>query len=125
MSLPANIRAEVIDALAARVAELLEPRLVEALTIRADEHGSLVDAATLADALGVDRSWVYAHQERLRAIRLGSGPKSRLRFDLERATEAFRVEAEKDLPAKERQRLRSPASTLPKGVELIHGRSQR
>lgn len=108
-----------IEAVAARVVELLDH------APRRREPVHLATAKEVAETLGVGRSWVYAHQERLRAIRLGSGPKSRLRFDLERAAEAFRVEAEKDLPAKDRQRMRSPASTLPMGVELIKGRSQR
>lgn len=43
----------------------------------------LVDARTLARALGVDRSWVYAHAEELHAVRIGKG-RGRLRFDLDR-----------------------------------------
>jgi hypothetical protein len=39
-----------------------------------------VDAATLADDLGVDRHWVYANADKLGVIRLG-GPRGRLRFD--------------------------------------------
>jgi hypothetical protein len=46
----------------------------------------LVDAATLARMLGVDRSWVYAHAAQLGGIRLG-GPQGRLRFDLARLTD--------------------------------------
>lgn len=41
----------------------------------------LVDAATLATILDVERDWVYAHAEQLGAVRLG-GPRGRLRFDL-------------------------------------------
>jgi hypothetical protein len=29
----------------------------------------------------VSRSWVYAHQRELGAMRLGTGPRARLRFD--------------------------------------------
>jgi hypothetical protein len=43
----------------------------------------LVDAAALAAHLSVDRGWVYEHADELGAVRLGSGPKARLRFDLE------------------------------------------
>jgi hypothetical protein len=42
----------------------------------------LVDAAAVADYLGVERGWVYAHAAELGARRLGSGPKARLRFSL-------------------------------------------
>lgn len=108
-----------IEAIAARVVELLDEPPRRRNSVR------LATAKEVAESLGVGRSWVYAHQERLRAIRLGSGPKSRLRFDLDRAAEAFRMEAENEVPAKERRRLRSPASTLPTGVKLIQGKSQR
>jgi hypothetical protein len=54
----------------------------------------LVDAATVAQALGVDRSWVYSHAAQLGAVRLGKGKGERphgvpLRFDLERARATF------------------------------------
>jgi hypothetical protein len=42
----------------------------------------LVDVATVAEYLDVDRSWVYANAERLGARRLGAGPRARLRFSL-------------------------------------------
>ena len=53
----------------------------------ADDLGAarLVDAQTLAGILGVTRSFVYEHADELGALRLGSGPKARLRFDVERA----------------------------------------
>ena len=44
---------------------------------------SLVDAQTVADYLAVDRGWVYQHAVMLKARRLGTGPKARLRFSLE------------------------------------------
>jgi hypothetical protein len=45
------------------------------------ERTPLVDAATLAVELGVSRDFVYEHAAELGALRLGSGPKARLRFD--------------------------------------------
>ena len=63
--------------------EVLARRVVELL--RADDRERaarrLVDAATLAAELGVERSWVYEHANELDPIRLGTGPKARLRFD--------------------------------------------
>lgn len=47
--------------------------------------GRLVDAATLAGLLGVSRGWVYRHREMLGAVRLGLGPRPRLRFDADAA----------------------------------------
>jgi hypothetical protein len=70
-----------VEAVARRVVELL----------RTDSHSPrerrLVDAATLAAELGVERSWVYAHRAELGAIQLGSGSKPRLRFDVDTARE--------------------------------------
>ena len=43
--------------------------------------GRLLSASEVAERWGVDRSWVYQHAERLGAIRLGDGPRPRLRFD--------------------------------------------
>jgi len=67
---------DLVEAIAHRVVELLR-------THELWEHQArLVDAATLARELGVERDWVYANSERLGAIRLG-GPRGRLRFDRE------------------------------------------
>jgi plasmid replication initiation protein len=63
-----------VEAIARRVAELL----------RGDTEkpaARLVDAATLARMLGVERDWVYAHARDLQAVRLG-GERGRLRFDV-------------------------------------------
>jgi hypothetical protein len=71
--------AESVEAIARRVVELIR-----------SEGGSpiprgLVDAATLAVELGVERSWVYAHRDELGAVQLGGGSRPRLRFDVEAA----------------------------------------
>lgn len=47
----------------------------------------LVDAQELADVLGVSRDYVYRHASELGAIPLGSGPKARIRFDVEATLE--------------------------------------
>jgi hypothetical protein len=63
----------------------------------------LVTAATLADYLGVSRAWVYENALRLGAVRLGDGPKARLRFDLEHARSTLSCsagrESESPVPA--------------------------
>jgi hypothetical protein len=73
---PATADAVWVEAVALRVVQLL--RTGEVVNDR-----RLVDAATLAGELGVDRSWVYSHRDELGAIRLGSGSKPRLRFDVQ------------------------------------------
>jgi hypothetical protein len=55
---------------------------------QARPSGQFVDAAELAELLGVERDWVYAHANALGAIRLG-GPRGRLRFDLRRVQDAW------------------------------------
>lgn len=72
---------EDIDAIAQAVARLLRDR--------PSTPPRLVDAATLADDLSVERDWVYAHATELRAIRLG-GPRGRLRFDRHEALRALK-----------------------------------
>lgn len=72
-----------IEAIAKRVAQLLSGEL---------EPARLVDAATVADRLGVDRDWVYSHADDLGAIRLG-GPNGRLRFDMAVVRERLAGEA--------------------------------
>jgi hypothetical protein len=64
-----------VEAIARRVAELIDSALTAAPAVR------YVDAAKVARALGVERDWVYAHARELGAVRLG-GPQGRLRFDL-------------------------------------------
>lgn len=99
-----------IEAIARRVAELLASRT------RPGEAVRYLDAARLADVLGVERDWVYAHARQLGAIRLG-GPHGRLRFDLHLV--------QRNLSAADVQRSETPASrasrrlTLHDGVELV------
>src|SRR3954452_14333822 len=78
-----KLDADDIEAVAARVVELLEGR--------DDSSSRLVDAATLARTLRVDRDWVYARARELEAIRLSDGPRAPLRFDLRRVRELLTV----------------------------------
>jgi len=43
--------------------------------------GGLLTATDVAVAFNVARGWVYAHADELGALRLGDGPRRRLRFD--------------------------------------------
>ncbi len=71
--------------------EAIAPRFVELLDRPSERRRAtrLATANEMAVALGVTRTWVYPNQERLRVIRLGKGPRARLRFDVERAAEAL------------------------------------
>jgi hypothetical protein len=107
-----------VEAVARRVVELL----------RAERHSPrerrLVDAATLAAELGVERSWVYAHRTELGAIQLGAGSKPRLRFDVDIARESLARSTSKepqtqtltaggDSSRRRRERLGTSAGLLP------------
>lgn len=70
-----------IEQIARQVADLIA-------ATQARPSGKFVDAAELAQLLGVERDWVYAHANALGAIRLG-GPRGRLRFDLQRVQDAW------------------------------------
>jgi hypothetical protein len=74
----------IADALARKVAEIVGAR---STTFR------LVDARELAEELGVSTDYVYAHAAELGAMRLGAGPKARIRFDLDRARHALEARA--------------------------------
>ena len=76
-----SLQPEEIEAIAQRVAELIADRLAPPVP-----RERLVDAAQLAELLGVERDWVYAHATQLGGVRLG-GPKGRLRFDLNMVAE--------------------------------------
>lgn len=79
------LSAEDVEAVARRTVELL----------RGDQASTfaLVDARELAAMLGVSVDYVYGHSSKLGAVRLGSGRRARIRFDVDvarRALEASR-----------------------------------
>jgi hypothetical protein len=63
-----------IEAIAREVAQLLGRREEPAA-------GGLLTAREVAARFNVDRTWVYAHADELGVVRLGQGPRPRLRFD--------------------------------------------
>jgi hypothetical protein len=74
----AQLDDQVLDQLADAIAERLARRLPELLGDQPDEW---VDVHEVARRLGVSEDWVYAHDDELGAVRLGNGPKARLRFN--------------------------------------------
>lgn len=66
------------------LAEVLADVLAErglVVTAHTTQTPRVLDAAQVADLLGRDRQWVYAHAEELGAFRYGDGPRARLGFD--------------------------------------------
>jgi hypothetical protein len=74
------------------IAEATAARLAEIVSA-APGTFALVDPRQLARDLGVSLDYVYAHATELGAMRLGSGPKARIRFDLDRARQALEARA--------------------------------
>jgi hypothetical protein len=88
------------------------------LIARARADGRLVTVAELASWLQVDPSYVYEHADELGAMRLGTGPKARLRFDLEDVRQRISCEAGRESvrpdaasQAASRRRRRRPLGT--------------
>jgi hypothetical protein len=72
------MRPEFIDAVARRVVQLG----VGADSDKQQPDGELLTVSEVARRLNVSPQWVYAHKRDLGVIRLGDGPKARLRFHL-------------------------------------------
>lgn len=108
----------LIQAIAHAVAEAAVPAI--AIGVTAHVAGMLrdatapppptpqtVDAATLATHLGVTRGFIYEHAQQLGGVRLGNGPRPRLRFDLRHALEAWNARS----TSERSQATRTPAAT--------------
>ncbi len=84
-----DLAAALVRELAAALPEPLNTELVDAIArvvVQLGSSGStsrpeLLTVAEVADRLRVNPKWVYAHQHELGPIRLGDGPRARLRFD--------------------------------------------
>lgn len=94
----------VLDAIVRRVAAQVE--------IDRPAPDGLLSAAQVATRLGVERSWIYDHAEELRVVRLGDGPRPRLRFDPA-------VVAELKLTRRRPGGSRTPVRTRAAGVDLL------
>jgi hypothetical protein len=102
--------------------EAIARRVVEILERRGFQHRELVDAAELARRFGIERSWVYSHAIELGAVKLGSGPKPRLRFDPQIAARVLRKAGEQtaaDPPARSGKRADRPSAGGGSEVRLL------
>ncbi|MDP9416493.1 MAG: hypothetical protein M3P48_01320 [Actinomycetota bacterium] len=79
----------------------------------------LVDAAEVARRFGLRREWVYEHADRLGAVRLGDGPRPRLRFKVERVEQALAARASRE-PNRS-----SPSPDAPAPTDLAARRRRR
>jgi hypothetical protein len=72
-----HLAAESIEALAVKLAELLG----EPSSLSRDPEDRMLSAAEVARRWGISRRWIYDHAGDLGAMRMGGGPRPRLRFD--------------------------------------------
>jgi hypothetical protein len=88
----AEIGPETIEKIAQRVAAILREEPFGAPHTAGPPAGPsprLIDAGELARHLGVTRAWIYEHAHELGAIRISTGPRGRIRFDLQTARETL------------------------------------
>ena len=105
-----QLNAVIVEAIAQRVAELLRADL--------DLSPRLLTPSQVADRFAVSRTWVYEHAVELGAIRLGDGPRARLRFDPEHVVQALNRAPTEQAPRSDSQpRGRSQKGLLPIGGE--------
>jgi predicted DNA-binding transcriptional regulator AlpA len=105
--------ASVLDALATRLVDPLARRVVEVMkeegvVAQAPASHKWLDAAAVAERLGMTREWVYEHASELGAVRVGGGSRPRLRFppDVGRTDRSYagRTSAELSKPSDRRAR---------------------
>ena len=83
------------------IADATARKLVEFIEERGRTFG-LVGPRELAEGLGVSLDYVYAHATELGAMRLGSGPKARIRFDIDSTRRVLEARAQR--PRRQRRR---------------------
>jgi len=112
MSEPIVLAPESVDAIADALAERLRG---------SDPPQALVDASEAAALLSVSTDWIYRHSASLGAVRIGSGPRARLRFDPARIAALPSEPTPPPAPARRPRRRRSGTD-----VELLPvGRRRR
>ena len=74
---------------------------------------ALLTAQQVAARFNVDRSWVYAHADELGVVRLGDGPRPRLRFDAAVVAQRLLAHPGRVLAATPSTQVRAGAPLLP------------
>jgi hypothetical protein len=102
----------------------LENPALDAATIRAIAlevarlsmpGGGLLTASEVAVAFNVTRGWVYVHADELGAIRLGDGPRPRLRFDPAIVTQRLQARRGRITASQPSEQVGASVSLLPIG----------
>lgn len=109
---------DLVEAIAQRTAELVLERLAGVVP--------LVDAQTVAGALGISPETVRGHADELGVVRVGTGSRPRLRFDLATARAAWNARSvgERSQAAETPKASAPRAKVKARGVELVPIRRQ-
>ena len=102
---------QTVEQIASRVAQLLLHHQPPAPASLAPTPAWMT-AKGLAHHLKLNPAWVYEHANELGAIRTGTGPKARIRFDLHTATQALKQRQRQPVQAPGRSR-REPTRPAP------------
>ena len=105
---------EIADRLSgAIVARVIEVLREEGLSPRPSEATAWLDAQEVAQRLGVSREWVYEHADELGALRIGSGPRPRLRFAPQIVEPGSRAAMSAEAGGEPRNRRPKPSGLIP------------
>lgn len=118
-----DLTPQAVEQVAARVAALLQRQQQNQEHGETSEPTGMLTVTQLAQHLHLHPAWVYEHADELGAIRIGSGPKARIRLDLYTAKEALRQNQASRAPAaatpKPRPTSRRRRPSTPPPVELL------
>ena len=119
-----DLTPQAVEQVASRVAQMLQRQQQQSAEIPgAKEQQGFLNVAQLARHLGLNPAWIYEHADELGAIRIGDGPKARIRFDLYTATQALRQHqpgrTQGPATATPRKPRRSPASPYRTNAPLL------
>ena len=108
----------VIEEIADRLSGAIVARVVEVLreqglSPRPSESTAWLDAQEVAQRLGVSREWVYEHADELGALRIGSGPRPRLRFPPKILDPRSRTTISAEAGGEPRNRRPKPSGLIP------------
>lgn len=104
-----DLTPQAVEQVAARVATLLRRQQEQSAETIGNEPQGFLNVAQLARHFGLNPAWVYEHADELGAMRTGDGPKARIRFDLQTATQALRQHQANRSPAPATVKPRKPA----------------
>ena len=125
-----DLTPQAVEQVAARVAALLQRQQQNQEHGETSEPTGMLTVSQLAQHLHLHPAWVYEHADELGAIRIGQGPKARIRFDLYTAKEALRQNQPSRAPApapatakpRPTPRRRRPSTSPPVELLPIHER---